>query len=298
MVDASSVHLSIEQIALGVAGILVAVGVLVILLGVILLRRAPRQPFFLARQQTAAAGWRLLFVALFVLFLAALVRWAGAPVALQIITPTPSITFTPSITLTPSITFTPTQTVSPTITLTPTQTRIPSATLIPTLPPSVLHDFSSNVLPSPDLRFLSLVFTTTYNSDLQPLQKSKVFFNPVQRIAGIFIYQGLNLGVQFTSVWLRNGDLVYWKTDPWNGDPNGTSLVQWDLTPGFYTPGAYEVRIYVGTQWFISGEFNIVGPMPTATITPLPTDTRIPVVIPSETPSHTPFPSLTSTPEP
>jgi hypothetical protein len=293
MVNASPVSPSIDQIIFGIAGILLAAAIIVILIGVFMLRRAPRQPFFLARQQTAAAGWRLLLVASFILLLAGLVRWTGTPVALQIITPTPSLTFTPSITYTPSITQIPTDTFTPTITFTPSRTSIPSATGIPTLPAAVLRDFTSNVIPSPEIRIAPLVFTTTYTSDLQPLQKSKVFFNPVQRVAGIFSYQGINLGVQFTALWLRNGELVFWKTEPWNQEPNGTGLTQWNLTPDVFQPGAYEVLIYIGTKWYISGQFDIVGPVPTATTSPTPSDTRLPVIL---TPTQTQIPTVLRSP--
>jgi hypothetical protein len=291
MMDEAPVPFSVEQTAVWVAVILLGGAILLVLAGILFLRRAPRQPFFLARQQTAAAGWRLFLIALGILLLAGLVRLFGAPVALQVITPTPSMTYTPSMTFTPSLTQLPTETLPPTITLTATRTLVPSSTGIPALPPSVLHDFTSNVVPAANILLGPIVFTTAYSTNLEALNTGDVFFNPQQRIAGIFSYMGINLGVQFTAVWLRNGELVYWDPYPWNKSANGTGLVEWNLAPGFFVPGAYEVQIFIGTQWYRSGRFNIVGPAPTATRTPLPSDTRIPVVLPTSTTTQTLQPS-------
>ncbi len=286
-------HLSVEQDLLIFAGVLVAIALLVVAAGVLLLRRAPRQPFFLIRQQTAAAGWRLLIVAVAILALASTVRLFGAHVVFQVITPTPSITLTPSVTLTPTITFTPSQTPPPTITLTATQTFTPTSSPTPLVPFNIQQQFTSNVTPDPKLAIHPLTFAEALTKDYEPVLPGEVFFNPIQKIVGLFNYENVNFGVQWTVIWLRDGSLAYWESYPWSGAPSGKGAVTWNTSPNFFFPGTYEVQIFAGGVWQQTGQFNIVGPAPLPTDTVSPTITRLPP--PSATPSVANTPTLTIT---
>ncbi len=287
-------HLTVEQDLLILAGSLVGLALLVVAAGVLLLRRAPRQPFFLIRQQTAAAGWRLLIVAVAILALAGTVRLFGAQVVFQLITPTPSVTLTPSITLTPTITFTPSRTELPTITLTATKTFTPSPSPTPFVPFNIQQQFTSHVIPDPRLVIHPLTFAESFTPDFQPVIPGDVFFNPIQKIVGIFSFEYVNLGVEWTVVWYRDGSPVYWESYPWGGGVAGKGAVVWNTSPNFFVPGTYEVQIFAGGVWKQSGTFNIVGAPPKPSATVSPTITRLPP--PTETPFILKTPTLTLTP--
>ncbi|MBN2085062.1 MAG: hypothetical protein JW748_07530 [Anaerolineales bacterium] len=288
-------NLSVEQLLLLVAGILVGIAVLAVLAGALLLRRAPRQPFFLIRQQTAATGWRLLAAAFGILLLAGTVRLFGAPVIFQVVTPTPSITFTPSTTLTPTITFTPSRTLRPTITLTASKTFTPTSSPTPFVPFNIQQSFTSNVPPNPNLLVGALIFAKSITPDLQPVTPGTSFQNPIQKIYVVYPYKNVNDGVEWTIIWYKNGELFGWNSKPWYGGPEGIGVSSWSMAPEYFPHAAYEVQIFVGGEWKQSGLFWITGdpPVPTSTLTPSitrqPSQTETPTVRKSEV--ETPFPT-------
>jgi hypothetical protein len=287
--------LSVEQLLLILAGALVAVSLLIVGAGVLLLRRAPRQPFFLIRQQTAAAGWRLLIVAVAVLALAGTVRLFGAQVVFQVITPTPSTTLTPSITLTPTITFTPSRTPPPTITLTATETFTSTPSPTPFVPFNIQQQFTSNVSPDPKLTVHPLTFALAVTQNNDPITPGVVFQNPVQKIVAVFNYEYVNLGVEWTVVWFHDGSLAYWQSYPWIGPAAGKAVISWNTSPDYFIHGTYVVEIFAGGVWKQSGEFNIVGASPRPTETVSPTITRLPPPTATAFVLITPTPTITAT---
>jgi hypothetical protein len=288
-------NLSVEQFLLLVAGILVGISVLIVLGAVLLLRRAPRQPFFLLRQQTAATGWRLLIVAAGLLLLAGTVRLFGAPVVFQMVTPTPSITLTPSITGTPTITYTPSRTLRPSITLTPSDTFTPTPSPTPFIPFNIEQQFTSNVVPDARLRVGPLTFARSLDAANQPLGAGTVFFNPVQKIVVLYNYEFVNLGVQWTVIWYRNGELFSWESFPWGGPLDGLDIRTKKTAPDFFLPGTYQVQVFAGKEWKQTGTFDIVGAPPEATATVSPTITRLPSQTFTPTPAAAAAPSPTAT---
>jgi hypothetical protein len=289
-------NLSVEQLLLLVAGILVGVAALAVLAGVLLLRRAPRQPFFLIRQQTAATGWRLLAAAFGILLLAGTVRLFGEPIVFQMITPTPSSTLTPSITLTPTITFTPSRTLPPTITLTASKTFTPTPSPTPFVPFTIEQSFKSNVPPDPNLRIGPLTFSRSVTPDLQPISAGTSFQNPIQRIYILYPYKNVNDGVELTVIWYMDGALFTWESHPWYPGPEGIGVSTWSMAPDYFPHAAYEVQIFVGGEWKQSGLFWITGdpPGPTYTLTPsitrLPSQTDTPTRTAAKPPDVTPTP--------
>jgi hypothetical protein len=283
-------NVSVEQILLLAAGILIGIAVLIVVVGVLLLRRAPRQPFFLIRQQTAATGWRLLIVALGVFLLAGTVRLFGAPIIFQVITPTPSTTLTPSITLTPTITFTPSRTLPPTITLTASKTFTPTSSPTPFVPFTIQQAFTSNVPPNPDLRIGTLTFARSITPDRQPVSPGTSFQNPVQKIYVLYPFKNVNDGVEWTVIWYMDGTLFAWESYPWYGGPEGIGVSFWSMAPDYFPHAAYEVQIFAGGQWKQSGLFWITGnpPAPSSTLTPSITRQPSPTETPSRTATGTP----------
>jgi hypothetical protein len=125
-------------------------------------------------------------------------------------------------------------------------------------------------------------------------------------------------GVQWSALWYRQGELVYFETKPWDGSTGGYGYTDWNPAASEWLAGQYEVQIFVGHQFIVSGFFTVEGqpPAPPASATPTrtslptssftptltrqPTSTPSPVitVIPSQTPvPPTPRPSLTPTPQ-
>jgi hypothetical protein len=279
--------LSVEQTVLLAAGILAVIAALAILAGVLLIRRAPNQPFFLVRQQTAAAGWRLILIAVGILVLAALVYAFGPPAIFQVVSPTPTITRTPTITFTPSITLTPTRTLRPTVTFTPSDTPTSTPSPTPYVPNNILQSFTSNVLPDPKAHIGPLSFGRTEPPDFLPLAPPVFTSKETRKVVAIFQYENINYGVQFTAIWYRDDVPVYWEDSyPWMGPASGIGTVVWNSAPNYFLFGSYEVRIFIGAEWKSTGRFDVVGPLPTATDTLIPTRTRMP------------FPTLTDTPTP
>jgi hypothetical protein len=281
---------SVEQYLL-LASILVIVAAAgAALAGVFLLRRAPRQPFFLVRQQTAANGWRLLVIAVGLLVLAGAVRAFGAPVVFRIISPTPSLTFTPSITLTPTITYTPSRTRPPTITLTPSKTWTFTASPTPYLPDFIQQQFTSTVPPDPTLRVTRLAFARSYTPDRLPVNPDTSFANPIQKIYALYSYEHVNKGVQWTTVWYRDGTIVDFQTDPWIEDSEaGNGVAALTVYPEFLPYGTYDLEIFAGTEWKAGSRFYITGSPPEATDTLTPSATHWPseTVVPTRTPLPT-----------
>jgi type VI secretion system secreted protein VgrG len=276
-------------------------GLLALLAGVRDLSRAPRQPFYLLRREAFQAGWRLIVVAAGFAGLAGIVRVFGAPtafrylVATPTITETPTITLSPTITLTPTITFTPSATSFPTITLTsgPTNTLPPTPT--PFLPPSIAQSFSALVTPRPDA-----TVSPVKVSACLVFNPSDIFINPLRCLYGLFSYDHMNVGVQWTALWYRNQVLVYYQSQVWRGAEQGNQYTDWNVAPDFFLPGSYEIQVFIGTEWKSSARFTVVGNPPTYTPTPTPSATPSPTVTPTpplpRVPTLTPVPTDTRMP--
>ncbi len=112
-------------------------------------------------------------------------------------------------------------------------------------------------------------------------------------------------GSQWSSLWYRDGVLVYYESAPWNGGTGGYGYTDWDPKPEDWLPGNYDVQIFVGTEFKISGQFVVTGtPIagPTTTATPLsglsttgaPSGSATPQSTPSgsATPQNTPSPTF------
>ncbi|MCW5877073.1 MAG: hypothetical protein KIS85_09385 [Anaerolineales bacterium] len=256
------------------------------------MRQAGELPYHRLRQQRLLQGWGTVFWGLVLFGLAALVHFYGRPAAYAIIpvTPTASLTNSPTLSPTPSDT--------PTITLTPSETATLEFTLTPTppqLPPEVRSQFESQVTPDPDAVFSPLIFGRGFNfQTFQPLNTGITFANPVNGIYAAYSYDFMLPGVQWSAVWYRGDELVYFETAPWNGGTGGFGYTQWLPDAEDWLPGVYQVQIFVGTQVKAVGEFEVTGAAVTSTPTPSPSFTASPTRTPTAT--HTRFPTATSPP--
>lgn len=277
------------------ATILILAGfLLAVITGINSIRSGRRLLYFRKRRILILRGWRLLFFATILAGLAVIVNRFAEPVAYRVFPPSPTATLTPTVTETPTITITPS------ITLTPTITNTPSITDTPEMPLAIETKFQSSITPNPTVVFSKLVFGTILNKNYQPQDPGVEFKNPVPKMYGVFSYDQMTVGAQWSALWYRGTDLVCYETLPWNGGTGGFGYTECAAPLGGWLAGTYDVKLFIGTLWKQSGEFKITGNPPPPTVTPTPTRTPVPSATtgPSPTPSttYTLTPSLTFTP--
>jgi hypothetical protein len=274
--------------------ILLILGVLIVYRAWRGLQEAKKLYFFIKRQQLLKQVWMLFFIGIVIFVLAFLVNRFTEPIAYQFFLPSPTLTLTPTNSQTPTITQTPT--ISPT----PTVTSTPQFTPTPILPVVISEGFKSTVTPNPNAIFSKIVFSRKYDKNLHPLNPDQSFKNPIITLFGLFSYDQMVIGSQWTALWFRDGELIAYESLPWNGASGGYGFTESKLSPEEWLPGKYEVQIFVGNTWKISGFFDVAGTPSTSTPTPtnIPTRTSTPTQTPTRTPTLTPTASLTPTPKP
>jgi hypothetical protein len=270
---------------IAIAVILLVIAVISIWSGIRDIQAARKMTFFRLRRKRIAGGWRLFGVALILAMIAIALPVFGEPVAYEYFPPSPTITLTPSITLIPTITLTPSITVTPSITTTPAVTATFTGTPTPFLPLPVLALFQSNVTPNPQAVFSSIQFTNSGNK-YPAVSPATVFQNPVGHLWGIYSYDKMLPGVQWTAIWYRDGTQVNLETHPFGGSTGGSDYADWNPPAYEWLPGNYEVVIFVGEDWKTVGRFIVRGnPPPSPTITPTLASTLTPT--PTKTPLST-----------
>lgn len=257
------------------------------------MQEAKRLYFFIKRQQLLQRVWLLFFSGIIVVVIAFAFNRFTEPVVYRFFVPSPTSTQTPTHTLTPTITLTPS------ITPTPTITTTPQFTPLPVLPVVISEGFKSTITPNPKSVFSQITFSRKLDKNLRPLNPEKIFRNPIITLYGSFSYDQMIVGSQWTALWFRDGELISYETLPWNGASGGYGFTESKLSPEEWLPGNYEVQIFVGTVWKISGTFEVTGTPPTSTPTPspIPTRTTTPTRTPTRTPAPSPTPTYTPTPK-
>jgi hypothetical protein len=262
--------------------------------GIASIRNARNLPFFRMRRQRMVRGWRLLFTAIVLALVAFLLNTQAEPMIYTFFPPTPTVTMTPTVTTTPTITLTPTTTLTPTITPTPSVSDTPTVTPTPYIPLSVSQTFTSTVTPGPGAVFSELTFTDGLDELYRPLKPGTSFKNPIGHMYAVFSYDNLINGVQWTALWYRGSELVYFETKPWDGGTGGLGYTDWPPDKAYWLPGEYQVQIFIGSEIKVSGTFTVEGEPPT----PRPTSTGTPTITPTQTPTGTATPRPTITPIP
>lgn len=273
----------------------VLAGLLALLIGIQSIRSGSRLNYFRKRRDRLVRGWRLIVVFAVMLIFALLINRFAEPVAYRFFPPSPTVTSTPTITQTPTITLTPT------ISLTPTITETPSITNTPSMPIALETQFESTITPNPDAVFSPVVFSNDLDDNFQPVNPAIEFANPISVLYGVFSYDQMTVGAQWSALWYRGADLVCFETLPWNGGTGGFGYTDCENPLGGWLPGVYEVQIFTGTLWKVSGQFTVTGEPPTPTATLTPTRTPIPSATTGPTPtvpSPTPSPTLSPSPTP
>lgn len=158
------------------------------------------------------------------------------------------------------------------------------------MPIAIETQFQSTITPNPNVKFSPLVFSLSVNS-YKPTNPQNVFQNPVSLIFVTYSYDGMANGVQWTAIWYQNGQLLKYETSPWGAGTGGWGQYELELPAEKWLPGTYQLVFFVGTEWKVLGEFRVIGEPPTATISPIPSETGTSSRTPTVT--HTPLSSQT-----
>jgi type VI secretion system secreted protein VgrG len=297
---------STETYVAWIAALLLTGGALALAGGALSLAGARRRPYFQLRRQALVRGWRLVTWGVGLLIASGLMLGFGKRGVEALVPPTliPTASLTPTltstVTATPTITLTPSQTSPPTGTLTPTPTLTPSDTPTPTLSPTpalplalITPAGTLTVTPPPEAVAADIRFSRrndcTVKGSLEYLDQLP------KTIYAHFYYDNWLPGVQWSSVWLRDGAPVYVETSLWNGSTGGCGFANYDNGKLWWPEGAYEVQIFIGERWLASRQFFVVAATPSPTFTPIP-PTRTPTA--TRTPRPTITPTYTRTPRP
>ncbi len=242
-----------------------------------------------------------LLISLSILFMLSLARCATpgsftspTPASTQIDIQGTLITLQQTQTALAIVTPTFTETPSPVPTSTPPLLGTLTIKTTPRIPAEILSLFQSSVTPNPDAIFSSLIFTQGINpATYEPLNPAEVFQNPVGHLFALFTYDGMVPESQWTALWFYNGTLVHYETKPWDGGTGGYGYTDWNPNPLEWKPGEYEVHIFVGQQWKVSGRFTVEGEPSSVAFTATAMFTESPT--PSNTPTVTPTAISTAT---
>jgi hypothetical protein len=286
-------QIDIRSTVLTASLIIGVAAILTLIFGINNIIKSRKIPFYSKRHDRMVRGWRMILLAVVLVPLAWLILNYSEPVVYQFISPSPTPSLTSTITLTPTITL------SPTITLTPTITDTPSITSTPSMPVAIQNEFEGETTPNPDALFSTLQFAQRIDEDLQPVDPSTTFDNPVGHLYGTFSYNNMTDGVQWSALWYRDGELVYYESSPWEGGSGGYGYTDWEPSSNEWLPGNYEVQIFIGIEWKVSGYFIVTGepstPTITSTATLTATRTRTPTKTGTATATQTLWPTSTIT---
>lgn len=263
-----------------ILGLLAIFAVISIFMAVKSIKAGHKLMFYQKRQLLIYHGWRLVLLALGLLLSGFLIFRFGEPLVYRYFPPSPTITLTPTITITPTVTNTPSMTYTPTITLTLSQTYTPA------LPDFIQATIQTPVGPDASAIFSPLSFSDT-TEDGVVTESLTEFDLPVSTLFGGFSYDRMAVGVQWTAVWLYGEEIICSETKAWDYAPGGYGYTDCTRPVEAWLPGVYEVRIFVGQTWKVSGTFRILGEEPL--INDIPTATG------AQPPDEA---AVTSTPEP
>jgi type VI secretion system secreted protein VgrG len=232
---------------------------------------ASRLPYFALRRQRLAGGWRLILLAAILGVAALSAQFFGRQAAYAIVPPTPSATATASITPTASITAVPSITPTSSNTPIPPITATPTVTGTPVLPERITVLFRETVTPQPDALLSSLEVAARLDNFNRAIEPQASFVLPSGRLFAAFTYDFLQDGVRWSAIWYRGDQIVCLETQPWDGGSGGYGYTECEPELG-WQPGSYEIQIFLGETWKVSGRFEVLD----GTETPVPTMTAEP----------------------
>ena len=232
--------------------------------GIRIILSGQKSIFFRIGRRSILSGWRMMFLALLLGGWAVFLGVYAEPIVYEYYPPSPVPTAT--VTAVPTLTETVTATASliPTITPPTHDTRTPAPPATPSMPLVIELMIHSTVTPDPDAVFSEIEFTRRMVNS-QATNPATLFKNPVGHLYGVFTYDQMTPGVQWTAVWYRGDLMVYYETKPWDGAIGGYGFTDWNPPADEWLAGAYEVQIFVGMEWKVVGRFTVEGDPVTAT---------------------------------
>lgn len=240
--------------------------------GLLILSRARRLPYHQLRRKAILRGWRLVFTGMSLLLMAGLTERFAPPLLEQMTPATPTLTASPTFTSFPTATFTPTftptssstPTPSPGPSLTPTQTLTPTLTPLPALPLLFITPPGTvTVTPLPEAVAANLRFSLRDNCTVSGSLDH--FNSKPMKIFAHFYYDNWLPGVQWSGVWYHNGQVLFVETLIWTDSTGGCGFTNYDNQGQLWPAGTYEVQIFIGDRWLLSGQFSV-----SAVATPTP----------------------------
>ena len=207
----------------------------------------------------------------------------------------------PSLTPTPSVTLSPTPTITPTISLTPTitPTNTPSTSLTPTITPTITPSTTPTI---------SLTPSITPSKSVTPTNTPTLTVTPTNTIAfySYFLGTGATATDACNEYW-SGGTYFYGQVSGGPGPNIGEILYTTPTEPptgivpdGYYSNGVAWYYISGGTGMIVSDDPNgcvgLITPTPTVTPTISLTPTITPTVTTSITPTQSQTPTSTQTP--
>jgi hypothetical protein len=223
------------------------------------------------RRARVAAGWRLILFGLVLVFVGFIIKLYGEPVAYRYIPITPTPTWTPTETPLPTFTLIPSSTPEVPVDSESGESPQLAGTSTPHIPMAVEVLFEGQVTPPAEAVFSPLTFSHGLDASYTPQDPGTEFDNPVGHLYASFSYDKLIPGVQWTALWYREAELVYYETMVWEQEwgSGGYGFTDWDPDPGDWLPGNYWVEIFVGHTPKTVGTFTVYGVPPTETLSPI-----------------------------
>lgn len=276
--------------------LLLMVGIICLLAGIRAIQLGTRTTYFRHRRDRVVAGWWLVGSAVILIFIGVFAYQPGKP-----LTPPAKETAAPSATtVPPTVTITPSPR-APVFTSTNEASIGPTGTSAPVIPLSIEALARSSVTPRASASVTEIFFSPEMDGQLAQ-NPSTTWRNPIRRMYAAFVYRDVTPGVQWTVLWMRDGEMIFFESYPWSRTDRGRAFSLWEPEFSYeMLPGEYEVHFFVGSTWLTSGRFSLSGQPagPTVTLTPRPSRTPTPTPTqtwtPSITPSATPLPSSTPT---
>jgi len=229
------------------------------------------------RRARVAAGWRLILLGIIMVFAGFFIKIYGEPVIYNYVPVTPTPTLTPTETPMPSLTSIPSSPEDIPAALTTEEPISVEGTQTPHIPIAVEVLFEGQVTPPADAVFSPLTFSHGVDADYIPEDPATEFDNPVGHLYASFSYDKMAAGVQWTALWYRENELVYFETMVWEQEwgTGGYGFTDWNPDPGEWLSGNYYVEVYAGHELKVEGTFTVYGTPPTATLAPIQPTTPI-----------------------
>jgi hypothetical protein len=106
--------------------------------------------------------------------------------------------------------------------------------------------------------FGAIQFAEGIVGDGVPYEISSEFEEGIERVYGVFSYDGMSDGQDWAWQWLRNGEEIHLKDDAWDETYSGVTSV-YLRNPADLAPGTYTLNLYIDGELARSGDFEITG---------------------------------------